>query len=215
MRAARPSRPKSSRSRSSRLNGALRESGAMAKANLQRVGRVVKILREPGRAHEFAAAGHSHRAGPLHLAAPATNPLALPAPPFVRPQMAPQAIEKPEFAPGNGAPLVALYSVHASQIAARIPSPACWGRWRIGRRKTPVFRRAMAPDGVWPAATHARRLARTLAANLRSDAALLSTPHPSPSATPSPLRGGEGGARRPPAGSMTCVSRPEMAPQAA
>ena len=50
----------------------------------------------------------------------------------------------------------------------------------------------------------ARRLARTLPRTC-GPSALLSTPHPSPSATPSPLRG-EGGARRPPAGSMTCVN---------
>jgi hypothetical protein len=36
---------------------------------------------------------------------------------------------------------LALYSIHTSQIAARTPSPACWGRWRE------------APDGVWPAAS--------------------------------------------------------------
>ena len=53
----------------------------------------------------------------------------------------------------------------------------------------------------------ARRLARTLPRTC-GPSALLSTPHPSPSATPSPLRG-EGGARRPPAGSMTCVNAVE------
>ena len=50
----------------------------------------------------------------------------------------------------------------------------------------------------------ASRLARMLPRTC-GPSALLSTPHPSPSATPSPLRG-EGGARRPPAGSMTCVN---------
>jgi hypothetical protein len=38
-------------------------------------------------------------------------------------------------------PWVKPYSIHTSQITARTPSPACWGRWRE------------APDGVWPAAT--------------------------------------------------------------
>ncbi len=47
---------------------------------------------------------------------------------------------------------LALYSIHTSQIAARTPSPACWGRacplarpggGAIGRRKTPVVRRAV------------------------------------------------------------------------
>jgi hypothetical protein len=37
--------------------------------------------------------------------APVINPARLPAPPFVRPDMAPQAIENPRFAPGNGGPL--------------------------------------------------------------------------------------------------------------
>ena len=54
----------------------------------------------------------------------------------------------------------------------------------------------------------ARKLARTLPRTC-GPSALLSTPHPSPSATPSPLRG-EGGARRPPAGSMTCVNAVEL-----
>ncbi len=52
---------------------------AMSGANLQPVERVVT----------------------LRLAAPAQGPLACPA----RPEMAPQAIEKPRFAPENGAPL--------------------------------------------------------------------------------------------------------------
>ena len=88
-----------------RLDEALLVSCTMAKANLPGVGRVVKILRERDRILGFAAAGRSHTAGPLRLAAPAQNPLALPAPPFVRPQMAPQALEKAQNAPGNGAPV--------------------------------------------------------------------------------------------------------------
>ena len=51
----------------------------------------------------------------------------------------------------------------------------------------------------------ARRLARTLPRTC-GPSALLSTPHPSPSATPSPLRG-EGGARRPPARSPSAPHR--------
>ena len=52
----------------------------------------------------------------------------------------------------------------------------------------------MGPDGVWPAAA---TLSRIAPASFRTFivSSLLSTPHPSPSATPSPLRG-EGGARR-------------------
>src|SRR5271166_6155702 len=95
-------------------------------------------------------------------------------------------------------------SVHTSQIAARIPSPACWGRWR--RRASKDARLSTGYGAGWGVARcyDARRLARTLPRTC-GPSALLSTPHPSPSATPSPLRG-EGGARRPPAGSMTCVN---------
>ena len=74
-------------------------------------------------------------------------------------------------------------SVHTSQIAARTPSPACWGRWRE------------APDGVWSAASaqvglHDRH---------RKPASIHPCfPHPIRRyAAPSPLRG-EGGTRRPP-----------------
>jgi hypothetical protein len=52
----------------------------------------------PGRA--FSRSKASSR-----CVAPVINPARLPAPPFVRPDMAPQAIEKPRFALGNGAPL--------------------------------------------------------------------------------------------------------------
>ncbi len=95
-------------------------------------------------------------------------------------------------------------SVHTSQIAARIPSPACWGRWR--HRASKDARLSTGYGAGWGVARcyDARRLARTLPRTC-GPSALLSTPHPSPSATPSPLRG-EGGARRPPAGSMTCVN---------
>jgi hypothetical protein len=54
--------------------------------------------RRPGRA--FSRSKASSR-----CVAPVINPARLPAPPFVRPDMAPQAIEKPRFALGNGAPL--------------------------------------------------------------------------------------------------------------
>ena len=46
----------------------------------------------------------------------------------------------------------------------RIPSPACWGRWRE------------APDGVWPAAIDSRSACTTVAANLRDPAPCF--PHP-------------------------------------
>ncbi len=86
-----------------RLNEALVSLGAMTRANFRAVDRVARIGGEIDRSHGFAAAGRSHSAGTLRLGAPAKNLLALPAA-FVRPQMAPQAIEKPRFTPGNGAP---------------------------------------------------------------------------------------------------------------
>ena len=52
-----------------------------------------------------------------------------------------------------------------------------------------------ATDGVWADAPTLGRIARPLQP-LGADGVLLSTPHPSPSATPSPLRGEGGGARR-------------------
>ena len=54
-------------------------------------------------------------------------------------------------------------SVHTSQVAARIPSPACWGRWRE------------APDGVWPAATTPDGCTN-VTANLRSKRPAFHTP---------------------------------------
>ncbi len=78
--------------------------GAVAKANLRAVGRSVKIVRERDRTHGFVAAELSQRAGTGRIAAPAQNPLALSAPPFVRLQMAPQAIEKAQNERGVGAP---------------------------------------------------------------------------------------------------------------
>ena len=58
----------------------------------------------------------------LSLAAPAQNPLALSAPPFGRPEMPPQALEKPRFAPGNGAPFLAPAETSLLQ-AGRSRSP--------------------------------------------------------------------------------------------
>src|SRR5208337_830457 len=79
-------------------------------------------------------------------------------------------------------------SIHTSQIAARTPSPACWGRWRHraskdARLSTPYgagwgVARCFGPSRI------ARPSPRTFVGPY-----LLSTPHPSPSATPSPLRG--------------------------
>jgi hypothetical protein len=64
------------------LSGALPASlAAISGASLQPVERVITL----------------RRAG--------DKPARLPAPPFVRPEMAPQAIEKPRFAPGNDGPL--------------------------------------------------------------------------------------------------------------
>ncbi len=84
-----------------------------------------------------------------------------------------------------------------------------WGRnctLRLARPNARVHSDARSYGAGWGVArcNDARRLARTLPRTC-GPSALLSTPHPSPSATPSPLRG-EGGARRPPAGSMTCVN---------
>src|SRR5208283_5057987 len=58
------------------------------------------------------------------------------------------------------------YGMHTSRVEARAPLPQLAGeggamgrrktpvfRRAMGRRKTPVFRRAMGPDGVWPAAS--------------------------------------------------------------
>jgi hypothetical protein len=135
-----------------RLNEALRVSRAMANANLRGVDRVVKILREPGRTHGFAAAGRSQEAGPLRLAAPAINPLARPAPPFVRPQMAPQAIENAQNAPGNGAALRPLAGEGGAKRRMRaFPSPSTLtsrpetGKWRGTRLKSLDSRPKMAP----------------------------------------------------------------------
>ena len=89
----------------SRLTVARVRPGAMAKANLRGVDGIVKIVREFDGTHWFAAPGRSQRAGTQRLPTPAQNPLALPAPPFVRPEMAPQAVEKLRFVEGNGAPL--------------------------------------------------------------------------------------------------------------
>jgi hypothetical protein len=91
----------------------------------------------------------------------------------------------PDTTPFRHAPGLGSCGAHTSQTAMRIPSPACWGRWRG------------ASDGAWPAATAPKRLARTLP-RTRSPSALLSTPRPSPSATPSlpglgPGDCGEGG----------------------
>ena len=107
-----------------RLDEALRVPRAMAKANLEE-GRPPR--QNPTRARRHSRVPRSrtlHRAGPLRLAAPAQNPLALPAPPFAGSQMAPQAIEKPRFAPGNGAPFVALYGVHACHRTCSRPPGA-------------------------------------------------------------------------------------------
>src|SRR5271157_2100215 len=81
----------------SRLNEALLVAySAMSGGNLGAVDRVVKIVRELDRYHGFSAAdrrSHSRR-----IEAKAAGPLALAAD---RPEMAPQSLERIEFAPGN------------------------------------------------------------------------------------------------------------------
>ncbi len=85
------------------------------------------------------------------------------------------------------------------------PSPACWGRWRHRASKDP--RLSTGYGAGWGVARcyDARRLART-SPRTCGPSALLSTPHPPPSATPSPLRE-EGDARRPLAGSPSAPHR--------
>ncbi len=88
------------------LSGALPGSlAAMSGASLQPVERVVTL----GRAGDKLAR--------------------LPAPPFVRPEMAPQAIERPRFAPGNGGPLSRRpeTNLRPATFAAQPPS-----RWKTG-----------------------------------------------------------------------------------
>ena len=93
---------------------------------------------------------------------------------------------------GGPLPPPAPCSVHTTQIAARIPSPACWGRWR--HRASKDARLSTGYGAGWGVARwfDPSRIART-SPRTCGPSALLSTPHPSPSATPSPLRG-EGGA---------------------
>jgi hypothetical protein len=94
----------------SRLNEALLVSySAMSGANLQAVDRVVKIVRELDRYHGFVAAGRAARPDASRLAAPAAIALALEAP-TAGLEMAPQAVENPRFAPGNGARRIATPS---------------------------------------------------------------------------------------------------------
>ncbi len=88
----------------------------------------------------------------LRAAASAESPLARRA----RPEMARQALEKPRFAPKNGAPSplwARPYRIHTSRFSSissrrAPPSPRSGEGGPIGRRKTPVFRRVMGPDGV-------------------------------------------------------------------
>ena len=76
----------------------------------------------------------------------------------------------------------------------------------IGRRKTPVFRRAMAPDGVWSAPATLDRIARP-SPRAFSDPSLLSAPHPALRATfpASRRRRGVG------LGAAACYSLPQRA----
>ncbi len=89
----------------SRLNEALLVAyGAMSGANLRAVDRVVKIVRELDRYHGFSA---SRRRVPDAPRLEQEDRLALDARPTNRPETAPQAVEKAESAPGNGAALAA------------------------------------------------------------------------------------------------------------
>src|SRR5208337_4065815 len=81
----------------SRLNEALLVAySAMSGGNLGAVDRVVKIVRELDRYHGFSAA--DRRSHTRRIEAKAAGPLALAAD---RPEMAPQSLERIEFAPGN------------------------------------------------------------------------------------------------------------------
>src|SRR5208337_65113 len=85
----------------SRLNEALLVAySAMSGANLRAVDRVVKIVRELDRYHGFSA---TRRRVPDPPRLEQEDRLALDA----RPESAPQATDKAEFAPGNGAALEA------------------------------------------------------------------------------------------------------------
>src|SRR5271166_2288316 len=87
----------------SRLNEALVVAyGAMSGGNLQAVDRVVKIVRELDRYHGLVAAERRLSPGEPRLEAPAESPLALAAPPPVRPETAPQTLERVQSAPGIG-----------------------------------------------------------------------------------------------------------------
>jgi hypothetical protein len=77
--------------------------GAMSRANLQAVDRVVKIVRELDRYHGFVAAERRSPDAP-RLEAP-ESPLALEAPLTNRLEMALQRLETTESAPGNGTAL--------------------------------------------------------------------------------------------------------------
>jgi transposase-like protein len=84
----------------SRLNEALLVAySAMSGQNLRAVDRVVKIVRELDRYHGFFAAERGAPRNPQDGEAKAEEPLALLA---GRLKMAPQALEKTQFAPGNG-----------------------------------------------------------------------------------------------------------------
>ena len=88
----------------SRLNEALLVSwGAMSGANnLQAVDRVVKIVRELDRYHGFAAAERRGLRDASEAPAQIPSELAALLAARIRPQMAPQRLEKIESAPGNG-----------------------------------------------------------------------------------------------------------------
>ncbi len=86
----------------SRLNEALLVAyGAMSGANLRAVDRVVKIVRELDRYHGLFAAGR--RVLPDAPGLEHEDRLALDPPPTARPDMAPEAFEKAQIPPGNGA----------------------------------------------------------------------------------------------------------------
>jgi hypothetical protein len=103
----------------SRLNEALLVShAAMSGANLQAVDRVVKIVRELDRYHGFAGREIYARLEAARDVAQAR--LALEAPRTRRPEKAPQAIEKTQFTPGNGAPLLN----HGTSMETCLPADA-------------------------------------------------------------------------------------------
>jgi hypothetical protein len=160
----------------------------MSGMNLEAVDRVVRVTRELDRYHGFFPAEQRAVRDEREIKAKVEKQRKL----LVRRlEMAPQALEKLQSAPGD--PMAA----ECHPLASRDPEwprplPQLAGEGgAIGRRKTPVFRRAMAPDGVWPAGSSEVGL-RERQREPFIGAVQLSAPHPARSARHLPRLRGEG-----------------------